>query len=46
MTNGIVQQHFDSWTSTFGETILALEFAPEGTGYRAKISVILIAKLV
>ena len=32
--NGL--QHFDSWASTFGETITALELAPEGTGYRAK----------
>ena len=29
-------QHFDAWTSTFGETITAIELAPEGTGYRAK----------
>ena len=29
-------QHFDSWASTFGETITALEIAPEGTGFRAK----------
>ncbi len=29
-------QHFDAWTSTFGETITAMELAPEGTGYRAK----------
>jgi len=28
--------HFDSWASTFGETITAVELAPEGTGYRAK----------
>ena len=28
--------HFDSWASTFGETVTALELAPEGTGYRAK----------
>lgn len=32
--NGL--QHFDSWASTFGETVTALELAPEGTGYRAK----------
>ena len=32
--NGL--QHFDSWASTFGETITALELAPEGTNYRAK----------
>lgn len=29
-------QHFDSWASTFGETITAIELTPEGTGYRAK----------
>ena len=29
-------QHFDSWASTFGETITAIELAPEGTGYRTK----------
>lgn len=29
-------QHFDSWASTFGETVTAIELAPEGTGYRAK----------
>jgi N12 class adenine-specific DNA methylase len=23
-------QHFDSWASTFGETVTALELAPEG----------------
>ncbi len=28
--------HFDSWAATFGETVTALELAPEGTGYRAK----------
>ncbi len=28
--------HFDSWASTFGETVAALELAPEGTGYRMK----------
>ena len=28
--------HFDSWASTFGETVTALELAPEGTGYRAR----------
>ena len=32
--NGL--QHFDSWASTFGETVTALEVAPEGTHYRAK----------
>ena len=29
-------QFFDSWASTFGETITAVELTPEGTGYRAK----------
>lgn len=29
-------EHFDNWASTFGETITAIELAPEGTGYRAK----------
>ncbi len=28
--------HFDSWASTFGETVTAIELAPEGTGYRTK----------
>ena len=28
--------HFDSWASTFGETVTAIELAPEGTGYRSK----------
>lgn len=28
--------HFDSWASTFGETVTAVELSPEGTGYRAK----------
>lgn len=28
--------HFDSWAASFGETISAIELAPEGTGYRAK----------
>ena len=28
--------HFDSWAATFGETVTAIELAPEGTGYRAK----------
>jgi hypothetical protein len=32
--NGL--QHFDAWASTFGETVTALELAPEGTNYRAK----------
>ena len=34
LRNGL--QHFDSWESTFGETVTALELAPEGTNYRAK----------
>ena len=29
-------EHFDSWASTFGETVSAIELAPEGTGYRMK----------
>jgi len=29
-------QNFDSWASTFGETITAIELSPEGNGYRAK----------
>ncbi len=37
---GLLQQkellHFDAWASTFGETVTAMELAPEGTGYRAK----------
>lgn len=28
--------HFDSWAASFGETVTAIELAPEGTGYRAK----------
>lgn len=28
--------HFDAWASSFGETITAIELAPEGSGYRAK----------
>ena len=28
--------HFDSWAANFGETVTALELAPEGTGYRAR----------
>ncbi len=32
--NGL--QHFDSWASTFGETVTAYELKPEGTGYRTK----------
>ena len=29
-------EHFDNWASTFGETVTAVELAPEGTTYRAK----------
>ena len=29
-------QHFDAWASTFGETVAAMELAPEGSGYRMK----------
>lgn len=29
-------QHFDAWASTFGETVTAIELAPEWTGYRLK----------
>lgn len=32
--NGL--SHFDCWASTFGETVTAIELAPEGTGYRAR----------
>lgn len=32
--NGLA--HFDSWASTFGETVTAIELAPEGTGYRVR----------
>lgn len=28
--------HFDSWASSFGETVTAIELSPEGTGYRSK----------
>ena len=28
--------HFDSWAVNFGETVTAMELAPEGTGYRAR----------
>ena len=27
---------FDSWAANFGETVTAMELAPEGTGYRAR----------
>ena len=37
---GTLEKHgllnFDAWASTFGETVTAIELAPEGTGYRAK----------
>ncbi len=26
--------HFDSWAATFGETVTAMELAPDGAGYR------------
>ena len=29
-------QYFDAWASTFGETVTAIELAPEGSGYRLK----------
>ncbi len=29
-------QHFDNWASAFGETVTALELAPEGKGYQLK----------
>ena len=29
-------QNFDSWASTFGETVTAIELSPEGNGYRTK----------
>ena len=29
-------RHFDSWASTFGETVSSIELKPEGTGYRQK----------
>lgn len=32
--NGLA--NFDAWASTFGETVTAIELAPEGTGYRTK----------
>ena len=28
--------HFDAWAANFGETVTAIELAPEGTGYRTK----------
>jgi hypothetical protein len=29
-------EHFDSWASTFGETTVSIELAPEGSGYRSR----------
>ncbi|MGN0678647.1 MAG: YodL domain-containing protein, partial [Oscillospiraceae bacterium] len=29
-------QNFDAWAANFGESVTAIELAPEGTGYRAK----------
>ncbi len=29
-------QHFDAWAANYGETVTAIELAPEGTGYRTK----------
>ncbi|MDR0652087.1 MAG: DEAD/DEAH box helicase family protein [Synergistaceae bacterium] len=29
-------EHFDSWASTFGETTVSVELAPEGSGYRSR----------
>lgn len=34
--NGL--QLFDSWASTFGETVTSIELTPEGSGYRPKTS--------
>ena len=31
--------NFDAWASVFGETVTAIELAPEGTGYRAQDAV-------
>ncbi len=28
--------HFDAWAANFGETVTAMELAPEGTGYRTR----------
>lgn len=28
--------HFDAWAANFGETVTAIELAPEGSGYRTK----------
>lgn len=29
-------QHFDAWASNYGQTVTAIELAPEGNGFRAK----------
>ena len=37
--NLLMQQgflHFDAWAAQYGETVTAMELAPEGTGYRLK----------
>lgn len=40
LQNDLLQEkglkHFDAWAATFGETVTAMELAPEGTGYRSK----------
>ena len=40
LQRGLLEQegllNFDSWASTFGESVSAIELAPEGTGYRTK----------
>ena len=28
--------HFDAWAANFGESQLAMELSPEGTGYQMK----------
>ena len=30
------ENNFDSWASTFGETVTAIELSPEGSGYQSK----------
>ena len=30
------ENHFDSWASTYGETVTAIELSPEGNGYQSK----------
>ncbi len=32
--NALGLQQFDAWAATFGETVTALEIAPDGSGYR------------